>query len=67
MLFVSLNLEIFNSQNKIVFSRKLNQLKNELRSSELLNLDEGEYTLEIYNSEIKSTKKIQILKKKSLR
>ena len=63
MLFVSLNLEIFNSQNKIVFSRKLNQLKNELRSSELLNLDEGEYTLEIYNSEIKSTKKIQILKK----
>ena len=62
-----LNLEIFNSQNKIVFSRKLNQLKNELRSSELLNLDEGEYTLEIYNSEIKSTKKIQILKKKSLR
>ncbi|MBI96634.1 hypothetical protein CL656_05765 [bacterium] len=59
-----LNLEIFNNSKKIVFSKKLNQLKNQLKSNELMNLDEGEYTLEIYNTEIKSTKKIQILKKK---
>ena len=59
-----LNLEILNSQNKIVFSKELKQLRNVLKSIELKNLKEGKYTLEIYNAEIKTTKKIQILKKK---
>jgi len=59
-----LNLEIFNNQKDIVFSKELKNLKSEITSKELSILEEGEYTIEIYNTNIKTTKKIQVLKKK---
>jgi len=59
-----LNLEIFNNQKQIAFTKKITELKSEISAKELSNLEEGEYILEIYNTQIKTTKKIQVLKKK---